>query len=103
MKEILIVSIGSFFGGSMRYWVSKLVQSCTVIVGFHPGIPEGKLAKETRTRDRPRGNHRGKSRRMSENGIPRGRLAGTRVGTAVGGRRPFHQYLARRGAKYCRV
>lgn len=31
MKEILIVSIGSFFGGGMRYWVSKMVQSCTVI------------------------------------------------------------------------
>ena len=31
MKEILIVSIGSFFGGGMRYWISKLVQSCTVI------------------------------------------------------------------------
>ena len=32
MKEVLIVSIGSFFGGGMRYWISKLVQSCTVIV-----------------------------------------------------------------------
>lgn len=31
MKEVLIVSIGSFFGGGMRYWVSKMVQSCTVI------------------------------------------------------------------------
>ena len=31
MKEILIVSIGSFFGGGMRYWISKFVQSCTVI------------------------------------------------------------------------
>ena len=31
MKEILIVSIGSFFGGGMRYWISKMVQSCTVI------------------------------------------------------------------------
>ena len=31
MKEVLIVSIGSFFGGGMRYWISKLVQSCTVI------------------------------------------------------------------------
>lgn len=31
MKEILIVSIGSFFGGGMRYWVSKMAQSCTVI------------------------------------------------------------------------
>ena len=27
----MIVSIGSFFGGGMRYWVSKMVQSCTVI------------------------------------------------------------------------
>ena len=31
MKEILIVGIGSFFGGGMRYWISKMVQSCTVI------------------------------------------------------------------------
>ncbi len=31
MKEILLVSIGSFFGGGMRYWFSKLVQSWTVI------------------------------------------------------------------------
>ena len=31
MKEILIVSIGSFFGGGMRYWISKMVQSYTVI------------------------------------------------------------------------
>ena len=31
MKEVLLVSIGSFFGGGMRYWISKLVQSCTVI------------------------------------------------------------------------
>ena len=31
LKEVLIVSIGSFFGGGMRYWISKLVQSCTVI------------------------------------------------------------------------
>ena len=31
MKEVLIVSIGSFFGGGMRYWISKMVQSCTVI------------------------------------------------------------------------
>ena len=31
MKEVLIVSIGSFFGGGMRYWVSKMVQSYTVI------------------------------------------------------------------------
>lgn len=31
MKEVLIVSIGSFFGGGMRYWISKLVQSCPVI------------------------------------------------------------------------
>ena len=31
MKEVLLVSIGSFFGGGMRYWVSKVVQSCTII------------------------------------------------------------------------
>ena len=31
MKEILLVSIGSFFGGGMRYWVSKMVQSCSLI------------------------------------------------------------------------
>ena len=31
MKEILIVSIGSFFGGGMRYWISKVVQSSTLI------------------------------------------------------------------------
>lgn len=30
MKEILIVSIGSFFGGGMRYWISKVVQSSTL-------------------------------------------------------------------------
>ncbi len=31
MKEVLLVSIGSFFGGGMRYWISKMVQSCTII------------------------------------------------------------------------
>ena len=31
MKEVLIVSIGSFFGGGMRYWISKMVQSCSLI------------------------------------------------------------------------
>lgn len=31
MKEVLLVSIGSFFGGGMRYWVSKMVQSCTLL------------------------------------------------------------------------
>ena len=31
MKELLLVSIGSFFGGGLRYGVSKMVQSCTVI------------------------------------------------------------------------
>ncbi len=31
MKEILIVSIGSFFGGGMRNWISKMVQSSTLI------------------------------------------------------------------------
>ena len=27
MKEVLIVSIGSFFGGGMRYWISKSAAS----------------------------------------------------------------------------
>lgn len=27
MKEILLVGIGSFFGGGTRYWVSKMVQT----------------------------------------------------------------------------
>ncbi len=27
MREVLLVGIGSFFGGGMRYWVSKMVQS----------------------------------------------------------------------------
>lgn len=31
MKEVLLVSIGSFFGGGLRYWVSKVVQSCTAL------------------------------------------------------------------------
>lgn len=31
MKEFLIVSIGSFFGGGLRYIVSKMVQACTLI------------------------------------------------------------------------
>ena len=31
MKEILIVSIGSFFGGGMRYWISKLVLVFSVV------------------------------------------------------------------------
>ena len=31
MKEVLLVSIGSFFGGGLRYWVSKVVQSCSLI------------------------------------------------------------------------
>lgn len=31
MKEVLWVSIGSFFGGGMRFWVSKVVQSWTII------------------------------------------------------------------------
>ena len=31
MKEVFIVSIGSFFGGGMRYWISKMVQSCSLI------------------------------------------------------------------------
>lgn len=39
MKEIVLVSIGSFFGGGMRYWVSKMVQSCTLV-----GFPFGTMA-----------------------------------------------------------
>ena len=31
MKELLLVSIGSFFGGGMRFWISKMVQSYTFI------------------------------------------------------------------------
>lgn len=31
MKEVLIVSIGSFIGGGLRYWISKMVQSCSLI------------------------------------------------------------------------
>ncbi len=31
MKELLLVSIGSFFGGGMRVWISKMVQSYTFI------------------------------------------------------------------------
>lgn len=31
MKDIILVGIGSFLGGGMRYWVSKMVQSCTII------------------------------------------------------------------------
>ena len=31
MKELLLVSIGSFFGGGMRFLVSKVVQSCAII------------------------------------------------------------------------
>lgn len=31
MKDLILVSIGSFFGGGLRYGVSKVVQSCTVI------------------------------------------------------------------------
>lgn len=39
MKEIVLVSIGSFFGGGMRYWVSKMVQSCSLV-----GFPFGTMA-----------------------------------------------------------
>ncbi len=39
MKEFLLVSIGSFFGGGLRYGVSKMVQSCTLIA-----FPFGTLA-----------------------------------------------------------
>lgn len=31
MKEVILVGIGSFLGGGMRYWVSKMIQSCTLI------------------------------------------------------------------------
>lgn len=31
MKEVLLVSIGSFFGGGLRYGISKTVQSCTFL------------------------------------------------------------------------
>lgn len=31
MKELLLVSVGSFFGGGMRYWTSKMVQSCNLL------------------------------------------------------------------------
>lgn len=31
MKELLLVSLGSFFGGGARYLVSKAVQSCVLI------------------------------------------------------------------------
>lgn len=31
MKELLLVSIGSFFGGGIRFWISKMVQSYTFI------------------------------------------------------------------------
>lgn len=31
MKEVILVGIGSFFGGGMRYWVSKMVQSYALI------------------------------------------------------------------------
>ncbi len=39
MKEVLLVGIGSFFGGGMRYWVSKMVQSYSVM-----DFPFGTLA-----------------------------------------------------------
>ena len=32
MKELLLVCIGSFFGGGLRYGVSKMVQSCALVV-----------------------------------------------------------------------
>ena len=49
MKEVLIVSIGSFFGGGMRYWISKMVQSCTVIAWREGGwmSPSAKLLLTT--------------------------------------------------------
>lgn len=39
MKELLLVSVGSFFGGGMRYWVSKVVQSYT-----YAAFPLGTMA-----------------------------------------------------------
>lgn len=36
MKELLIVSLGSFFGGGMRFLVSKLAQQCLA-----PAFPLG--------------------------------------------------------------
>lgn len=57
MKELLIVGIGSFFGGSMRYMVSKLAQQMLastfpfgtfavnvlgcLVIGFISAIPNG--------------------------------------------------------------
>ncbi len=31
MKEVLLVSIGSFLGGGLRYWISKMVQASSLI------------------------------------------------------------------------
>lgn len=39
MKELLLVSVGSFFGGGMRYWVSKVVLSYT-----YAAFPLGTMA-----------------------------------------------------------
>lgn len=39
MKEVILVSVGSFFGGGLRYLMSKLVQSSTLIA-----FPFGTLA-----------------------------------------------------------
>lgn len=39
MKDLLLVSIGSFFGGGLRYGVSKMVQCCVLL-----SFPFGTLA-----------------------------------------------------------
>ncbi len=39
MKELMLVGIGSFFGGSLRYVISKMIQSYAVIA-----FPFGTLA-----------------------------------------------------------
>lgn len=31
MKELLLVCVGSFFGGGLRYGISKMVQACSLI------------------------------------------------------------------------
>lgn len=55
MKEVLLVGIGSFLGGGMRYWMARAVQSWTavafplgtmavnvtgcLVIGFLSGLP----------------------------------------------------------------
>ena len=43
MKELLLVCIGSFFGGGARYLVSKAVQSWVAVPSF-PAFPWGTMA-----------------------------------------------------------